>query len=140
MESTTEVWKEFSDNEITHSAAHHLLAIQELIESRGYARVTDVAKFLDITTGSASTNLKSLKQKGLVDEDDNRFLNLSEKGKQLAEGILSRRNIIENFFIKVLGVSTEQAGIDACKTEHLLSTETADKMAHFAEKLSKEKN
>lgn len=45
MESTMEVWKEFGENEITHSAAHHILAIQELIAKRGYARVTDVAKF-----------------------------------------------------------------------------------------------
>ena len=137
MESTTDVWKEFSENPITHSAAHHLLAILELTENRGYARVTDVAKFLDITTGSASTNLKSLKHKGYVEEDENRFLNLSTIGQQLAEGILNRRNILESFFIEILGVNENQAGIDACKTEHLLSGETTSKMAAFAESLKK---
>lgn len=134
MESTTEVWKEFSENEITHSAAHHLLAIYELHNKRGYARVTDVAKFLEITTGSASTNLKSLKSKGLIDEDDNKFLALSETGKELAEAILERREVLENFFIKVLGVSAHQANIDACKTEHLISIETTKKMKDFAQK------
>ena len=136
MESTTEVWKEFNYNEVTHSAAHHLLAILELTSQRGYARVTDVAKFLDITTGSASTNLKSLKQKGLVSEDENRFVSLSEHGQKLAEAILQRRNILENFFIDVLGVDANQAGIDACKTEHLLSAETTSKMAEFAKRKS----
>ena len=132
MESTMDVWKEFNENPITHSAAHHLLAILELTEKRGYARVTDVARFLEITTGSASTNLKSLKQKSYVQEDDNRFLSLTETGKQLAEGILARREILEQFFIEVLGVSEPQAGIDACKTEHLLSAETTTKMQVFA--------
>ncbi len=132
MQSTMDVWKEFSENVVTHSAAHHLLAILELTKKRGYARVTDVAKFLEITTGSASTNLKSLKQKGFVVEDDNRFLTLSEEGKVIAEGILNRRNVLEKFFIEVLGVTEEQAGIDACKTEHLLSAETTTKMAEFA--------
>jgi len=131
-ESTTEVWKEFSENEITHSAAHHLLAIYELHQKRGYARVTDVAKFLEITTGSASTNLKSLRAKGLIDEDDNKFLSLSPDGLKLTEAILGRRTILENFFIKVLGVSEEQASIDACKTEHLLSDETTEKMSTMA--------
>lgn len=135
MESTTEVWKEFSENEITHSAAHHLLAIYELHEKRGYARVTDVAKFLDITTGSASTNLKGLKARGLIDEDDNKFLSLSEKGKKLTESILGKRQIIEEFLINILGVSKEQASIDACKTEHLLSAETTSKMASFKNRL-----
>lgn len=133
MESTMEVWKEFHENEITHSAAHHLLAIQELISKRGYARVTDVAKFLEITTGSASTNLKSLKQKGLVTEDENRFLNLSEEGSQLAEAILNRRQVLEEFFREVLGVSANTAEVDACKTEHLLSVETTEKMARLTQ-------
>ncbi len=137
MESTVEVWKEFHENEITHSAAHHLLAIQELIGKRGYARVTDVAKFLDITTGSASTNLKGLKQKGFVAEDDNRFISLSPEGERLAVAILSRRKILEEFFIKVLGVDAHIAGVDACKTEHLLSPETTSRMAEFSKKFKK---
>jgi DtxR family transcriptional regulator, Mn-dependent transcriptional regulator len=139
MDSTTEVWKEFSENEITHSAAHHLLAIYELHQKRGYARVTDVAKFLDITTGSASTNLKSLRSKGLIDEDDNKFLSLSEEGKRLAEAIMDRRGVLEEFFIKVLNISEHQAGVDACKTEHLLSSETTKKMREFTLKYSKKK-
>lgn len=136
MESTMDVWKEFNENPITHSAAHHLLAILELSKKRGYARVTDVAKFLEITTGSASTNLKSLKQKGYVEEDDNRFLALSDVGEKVASAILDRRRILEHFFIEVLGVSEEQAGIDACKTEHLLSAETTEKMLHFQNQLN----
>src|ERR1700733_12705172 len=134
MESTMEVWKEFSENEVTHSAAHHMLAIMELTTKRGYARVTDVAKFLEITTGSASTNLKSLKQKGYVSEDDNRFLRLTPEGQQIASTILNRREILEQFFREVLGVSPEIAEIDACKTEHLLSLETTNRMAEFAKR------
>ncbi len=131
-ESTMDVWKEFGENEVTHSAAHHLLSILELTEKRGYARVTDVAKFLEITTGSASTNLKSLKHKGLVTEDENRFLALSSEGKKLAEGILRRRSILQGFFIEILGVPFDQAEKDACKTEHLFSLETTNKMVEFA--------
>ncbi len=135
MQSTMDVWKEFNENVVTHSAAHHLLAILELSKSHGYARVTDVAKFLEITSGSASTNLKNLKLKGLVVEDENRFLSLSDEGRSIAEGILQRRTILESFFIHVLGVSEEQAGIDACKTEHLLSGETTSKMLEYERSL-----
>jgi len=126
-----DVWKQFEENNITHSAAHHLLAILELKEKRGYARVTDVAKHLNITTGSASTNLKSLKSKGLIVEDENRFLNLSEAGEALAKGVIARKNIFERFLTEVLKVSSEQAEIDACKTEHLISAETARKLERF---------
>lgn len=128
---STEVWKQFEENNITHSAAHHLLAIMELKETRGYARVTDVARELKITTGSASTNLKSLKARGLIVEDDNRFLSLSADGESLAKAVIKRKKIFEKFLLEVLKVSPEQAEIDACKTEHLISSETARKLEHF---------
>lgn len=130
-----EVWKQFEENGITHSAAHHLVAIMELREERGYARVTDVAKQLDITTGSASTNLKNLKNKGLVVEDDNRFLDLSEEGLRLAQLVLRRKRVLETFLTKVLEVSPEQAEIDACKTEHLISMETTRQLESYLDKV-----
>ncbi len=128
-----DVWKKFEENNITHSAAHHLLAVKELKESRGYARVTDVARFLNITSGSASTNLKSLKGKGLIIEDDNRFLELSDEGSRVAEAVLHRKQIFFSFLVDVLKVGEEQAEIDACKTEHLISGETASKLKKFLE-------
>lgn len=126
-----EVWKHFEENGITHSAAHHLLAIMSLRESRGYARVTDVARHLDITTGSASTNLKSLKGRGLIVEDDNRFLTLSAEGENLAKAVIFRKKLLMKFLTEVLKVSEEQAEIDACKTEHLISSETTRKLETF---------
>ena len=126
-----DVWKKFEENKITHSAAHHLLAVRELKNSKGYARVTDVAKSLNITTGSASTNLKSLKHRGLVIEDENRFLTLSEEGEKLAEAVVQRKKIFYTFLVEVLHVDPEQAEVDACKTEHLISGETAGKLQKF---------
>jgi Mn-dependent DtxR family transcriptional regulator len=63
-----EVWKEYEENTLTHSAAHYLMTIRELLEDRGYARVTDIARRLNITRGSCSISLKPLKRRGLVVE------------------------------------------------------------------------
>ena len=137
---STDTWKQFEENKITHSAAHHLLAVLELRDKRGYARVTDVAKQLNITTGSASTNLKSLKSKGLLIEDENRFLTLSPEGEALAKAVIGRKKIFERFLLEVLHVSSDQAEIDACKTEHLISAETARKMERFIDTFTAERN
>ncbi len=134
---TVDVWKQFEENNITHSAAHHLLAILELKDKRGYARVTDVAKALNITTGSASTNLKSLKSKGLILEDENRFLTLSNEGEALAKAVITRKRVFERFLVDVLKVGAEQAEIDACKTEHLISGETARKLQKFMDEFQR---
>ena len=130
---TNDVWKQFEENSITHSAAHHLTAILELKEKRGYARVTDVAKHLNITTGSASTNLKTLKAKGLREEDENRFLSLTKEGESIARAVIDRKAILLRFFTDILKVDGEQAEVDACKTEHLISNETARKLLKFTQ-------
>ena len=132
-----DIWKKFEENNITHSAAHHLQAILELREKRGYARVTDVARDLNITTGSASINLKALKSKGLIIEDENKFLSLSSEGEAIARAVHMRKNILQNFLENILKVSPEQAEIDACKTEHLISAETAKKLQEFSEQFKK---
>ena len=119
------VWKEFEQNPITHSAAHHLMAIGDLIQRLGYARVSDVAKQLKITRGSVSISLQALKKDGLVEQDENRHLRLSQRGQRLVGEIEAKRLIVIRLLSEVLGVDPVQAEIDACKMEHLLSGHSA---------------
>jgi DtxR family Mn-dependent transcriptional regulator len=132
---SNEVWKSFEENQLTHSAAHYLMTIHDLLESQGYARVTDIAKRLNITRGSCSISLKPLKKRGLVIEDQNRFLSLSDEGRRLALVVEKNDELLETFFKDVLGVDADQAEIDACKIEHLLSIETSIKLGAFIETL-----
>lgn len=122
--SQEKTWKYFDQNPITHSTVHYLLTIYDLLNNKGYARLTDVAKKLNITPGSCSISLKSLTKKGLVKKDENRFLRLTTKGNKFVAIVKTSRKLLLTFFIDTLQVSKKQAGIDACKIEHLLSSET----------------
>ena len=122
------VWKEFEQNPITHSAAHHLMAIGDLTQRLGYARVSDVAKQLKITRGSVSISLRALKKDGLVVQDENRHLRLSDRGQSLVDAIKTKRKLMIRLLSEVLGVDAVQAEIDACKMEHLLSDRSARQM------------
>ena len=126
-----EVWKEFEHNEITHSAAHHLMAIEDLVNRFGYARVSDIARELGITRGSVSISLRPLKEAGLVLQDENRHVRLSEDGHALVLAIKSKRELVRRLLCEVLGVDPEQAEIDACKTEHLVSNDAARRIVSF---------
>lgn len=126
-----QVWKEFDGNEVTHSMAHYLMAIKDLLRKQGYARVTDVARALEITPGSASVSLKALKQKGYVNEDHNRFLGLTDEGEKIAHDVHVANRTFIHFFADILGVSKDQADIDSCKIEHLVSGETREKLLAF---------
>ncbi len=125
------VWKEYEENPLTHSAAHYLMTIHELLQSHGYARVTDIAKRMNITRGSCSIGLRPLKRRGLVVEDENKFLSLSDEGLRMAALVERNDELLETFLRDILGVDADQAEIDACKMEHLLSIETSMRLASF---------
>lgn len=126
-----DVWKKFEQTELTHSSIHHLLAINSLMKENGYSRSVDVANHLNISRASVSITVTKLRDKGFVREDKNRFLKLSEKGKELVNSVLSKRRIVEQFFREVLDLSSQEAEVEACKVEHLLSEPTGKKLISF---------
>lgn len=129
-------WREFEKNELTHSAAHYLMAIDSLREELGYARVTDVAEKLEVSRGAASMFITQLKKRGWVKEDPNRFLLLTDRGDAVVNLVEHNFRIVSRFFTDFLKVEKDIAFADACKIEHLLSLETGKRLLglmHFVE-------
>jgi DtxR family Mn-dependent transcriptional regulator len=124
-------WKLYEQNTITHSLAHHLMAIHTLIKENGYARATDIAKYLSVSRANVSMTLEKLKEKNYVKEDHNRHLRLSSPGKNIVYDVLSKRKVIESFFHHVLDLDINEAEENACKIEHLLSNQTAKMWISF---------
>ncbi len=135
-----EVWRAYEENELSHSAAHHLLSIHELRRQSGYARVSDIAKHLSITKGSVSTAMKLLKERGYVQEDHNKFLELTEKGLKVVEETEATRLVVQKFLSSALGMDEDDAMIDACKVEHLISSEARSRLVQFLNVLFSDKS
>lgn len=129
--------KESIENELSHSMVHYLLTIHKLKENRGFARVTDIAKDLELTKGSVSTMLNNLKKKGFIqEEEDCKFVVLTEDGHNEVHRILSSRTLIFYFLRDFVGVDEETAEFDACQMEHLMSEKTNQKFFEFMKNLA----
>jgi DtxR family Mn-dependent transcriptional regulator len=127
-----ETWKEFEANELTHSAAHHLLAIYKVgLQYGGWARVSDIARQLDITRGSVSINLRTLKKRGWIETGEHHLVKLTVKGLKAAQSVMAKRVVLKAFLTDVLGTSDLQAEIDSCKVEHLISESTGHRLIRF---------
>ncbi len=113
------------------SAEHYLRAVLELREEHGYARVVDVATRLGVTKGSVSLALAQLKEAGLVRFDAARFPLLTSRGGRLAQDVRGRFRIVLTFLTEVLGVPPERASAEACRWEHVISHEVADRILDF---------
>jgi Mn-dependent DtxR family transcriptional regulator len=127
-----DTWKEFEANELTHSAAHHLLAIEQVgVAYGGWARVSDIARQLNITRGSVSINLRALKKREWVQTDAHRLVKLTPKGAKAVRSVIAKRLVLKAFLSDVLGIPEPEAEIDSCKIEHLISQSTGQRLAQF---------
>jgi len=125
------------ESDISHSMTHYLLTIHKLKEVKGYARVTDIARELNLTKGSVSTALVNLKKKGLViEEEDSKFLLLTHEGHQEVHRILSSRTLLYFFLKDFVGVNKDIAEKDSCMMEHLMSHESLEKLFLFMKDLA----
>lgn len=123
--------------DLSHSMVHYLLTIHKLKEGRGFARVTDIAKDLELTKGSVSTAINNLKKRGLVEEEEDcKFLILTEKGHDEVHRILGSRTLLYYFLRDFVGVNEELAEKDSCLMEHLMSPETSEKFFLFMKQLA----
>jgi Mn-dependent DtxR family transcriptional regulator len=128
-------WREYEKNQVSHSAAHYLMAINRLRGEFGYARVTDVATRLGVSRGAVSLALGQLRKRDWVTEDPHKFLLLTDSGRKVVKRVERNYGILARFFEEVLGVSPEIAHGDACKMEHLMSMETGQRLVHLMERV-----
>jgi DtxR family Mn-dependent transcriptional regulator len=93
------------------------------------ARVSSIARHLDVAKASVTQAVQRLVEKGLVECARYGRVNLTEKGLRLAQKVRRRHNILVTFLEEVLGVSAATARHDACVLEHGLSDETTKRLA-----------
>ena len=127
-----EHWKEYNNNDLSHSETHYLLALYSLSKQKGELRAVDLAKELDVSRNAVSLQLKKLIEKKLVLVNKN-FLKLTKQGKAKIETIANKRQTMIVFLMEVLGVSEATAKTDSCKVEHLLSDDTGEALLKFVQ-------
>lgn len=113
------------------SSEHYLRTILELREERGYARVVDIAARMGLTKGSVSVALTHLAERGLLRFDAARFPILTPAGRRVALDVRGRFQIVLAFLTDVLGLPAPLATAEACRWEHVVSHDVADRILDF---------
>ncbi|MFA7672196.1 MAG: metal-dependent transcriptional regulator [Sphaerochaetaceae bacterium] len=116
------------------SGEDYLEAVLALSEKEENVRLTDVAKALNVTKPSASRAMKNLQLEGYIHQESYGTIELTEKGRRKANQIYGRHKMLTTFLNEVLGLDADIAEADACRMEHILSSETIEKFATFVEK------
>lgn len=118
--------------QLGESLEDYLEAILVLSDCLDHVRSVDVASYLGFSKPSVSHAVKLLVDQGMVDLDENKFINLTKKGKKIADETYKRHCFFTTMLEKI-GVSKEVAQEDACRIEHVISDETFEAIKKYYE-------
>ncbi len=115
---------------INESAENYLETILRLSKKLPVVRSVDIANELGFKKSSVSIAMKNLREKNHITVTDAGFIYLTDSGKEIADMIYERHEFLFSWLTK-LGVSEEIASEDACKMEHVLSSESFEAIKNF---------
>jgi DtxR family Mn-dependent transcriptional regulator len=122
------------DKLITASLEDYLEALYIFHINNRHIRITDIGKFLNVKKPSVVHALKHLSDLGLIKKEKYGEIILTKKGLSKGKKIFTRHTTIKKFLTELLEIDEENANIEACKLEHILSEETFNKINEFISK------
>ncbi len=117
----------------TKSEEDYLEALYMIQLENKVARVKDVAQALDVKGPSVVASIRSLSEKGLVEQERYGYIELTEKGEMVGKDVYKRHKLIYAFYKEVLGLDTQVAEKDACLIEHHLSPQARERLLKMVE-------
>lgn len=126
--------KEEHQKVLREAGEDYLETILDLEDENHNVRSIDVANTLGVSRPSVNKAIGVLKELGYVEQQPYGSIRLTESGRQQAAEVTRRHRILRFFLIEVLGVEREIANEDACRMEHVISTQTMEKLIEFLSK------
>ena len=126
-------FKKVRDAHKTENTEDYLEIIADLLNTKGEARIVDIASKLDIAQATANKTIQRLQNQGFVKKEPYRSIFLTLKGQEVAS-VSKKRHLIVLTFLKNLGLDARTAEADAEGIEHHVSDKTLKKMEQFNKK------
>lgn len=108
---------------------NYLKAILRLQKNdSGIATVGDIARELEVTPGTVTTMMRHLSERGLIDYQPRRGLQLRPEGIAAAMKVVRRHRLIETFLVQVLELDWSEVHEEAEILEHVISDRLLDRI------------
>ncbi|MFD2045983.1 transcriptional regulator MntR [Ornithinibacillus salinisoli] len=124
----------------TPSMEDYIEQIYNLIENKGYARVSDIAEALMVHPSSVTKMVQKLDKDDYLNYEKYRGFILTDKGNKIGKRLVFRHELLEDF-LEIIGVDKENIYNDVEGIEHHLSWNSIDRIgdlvAYFKEDKSR---
>jgi Mn-dependent DtxR family transcriptional regulator len=107
----------------SESTEDHLERIQELVDQKGYARVSDIAASLGLSRSAVSNMVRRLARRGFVNYERYRGFSLTPEGRAVARHIKVRHETL-TALLQLVGLPPETVQAEVEVIEHHLKPDT----------------
>ena len=108
---------------VNESAENYLDTILMLSQTLPVVRSVDIATELNFKKSSVSVAMKKLRESNHISVSPEGYITLTESGKKIADCIYERHTLLSSW-LERLGVDPKVAVDDACRIEHVISSES----------------
>ena len=126
-----------SERHTSTAVEDYLERILELINTKGYARVVDIAQSLGISQASVTNMIQRLDAEGLLKYEKYRGLVLTTAGETLAKNITHRHRLLTDF-LNLFGLDEQVIFHDVEGMEHHISPPTLRAIEALTAQLEKQ--
>ena len=116
----------------TPTMEDYIEQIYQLIDTKGYARVSDMAEELDVHPSSVTKMIQKLDKDNYLIYERYRGFVLIEKGKKIGERLVFRHDLLEQF-LELIGVDEDNIYDDVEGIEHHLSWNSIDRIGDLVD-------
>jgi DtxR family Mn-dependent transcriptional regulator len=117
---------------VSSTAEDYLRTIYELISQKGFVRIKDIARELEITSSTVVEMMKKLDKKGFVNYEKYGGITLTDRGYEIAVTVEKRHETFKKL-LEILLVPKDTALKDAHILEHQLNSKTILQFSRFLE-------
>ena len=116
----------------TPSMEDYLEEIYLLIESKGYARVSDIAEAMSVNPSSVTKMVQRLDKEGYLVYEKYKTLILTTKGSNMGKRLVDLHELLERF-LRIIGVNEENIYKDVEGIEHHMSKSSISKIKNLVQ-------
>jgi DtxR family Mn-dependent transcriptional regulator len=110
----------------------YLRAVYEIIGQKGYARVKDISRELEVKPSTVVEMMRKLCNRGFVVYEKYGGITLTSQGRDVAEAVKMRHDTFKKF-LEIILVPEDIAAKDAHVLEHRLDSKTILQFTRFVE-------
>jgi DtxR family transcriptional regulator, iron-dependent repressor len=118
-------------NDLIDTTEMYLKTIFELEEEGVVPLRARIAERLQQSGPTVSQTVARMERDGLVRVADDRHLQLTEDGRELATAVMRKHRLAERLLLDVIGLEWEQVHTEACHWEHVMSEAVERKLVRL---------